>query len=481
MAKGSNTLVKNSILFSIAPFLPKVVNIILLPIMTKYLTDVDFGISGTISAYTQAIGAFSTLGLTVALMNSFYKNPDGYRVLWKELYGFLNLWMIFFAAIQAVILFFCIPEEAAENKWWIILLSQFNTVVFGPTGVIGNSYFVYNKQSVPVVWRSVAASLITILVDFILIVYLKFGYMGWYVGTFVGTLFTNASYWPVIHFKLGIKPVYKFRKGSIKNALNLSLPTIPHYYTNYLLEGSGRMVLNQYGVEQGEIGRVSISQQMGDVFQLGISGLNNAISPYCMQSLKDNDEKKIVGLGKTFACVIFVLAFLISLWSKELFSLLISNSSLQSAYPFFILYIMAFCYRPLYLTVANYYFYYEHTKQLLTITFASGILGVLFYIAFVPLWGAWAFFIGHYISCLYYGYSGYLYKGYRSHSSYRFPFYIFLVVQILLTLGSFVLVEHIILKSVITGLVILLSVVLFFKFKQEIPSILHKKDTHIVE
>ena len=137
-------LIKNGVLFTAAPFLPKIINVFLLPIMTLYLTDVDFGIAGTISAYTQSIGAFATLGLQVVLLNSFFKTPLEYKDTWRQIYGFLKLWMIVYALILATILYFFIPEEAAENKWWIILLSQFSTVFFGPTGTIGNAYYIYN-------------------------------------------------------------------------------------------------------------------------------------------------------------------------------------------------------------------------------------------------------------------------------------------------------------------------------------------------
>ena len=82
---SNKTLIKNSLLFSIAPFLPKIINVLLLPIMTAYLTDVDFGIAGTISAYTNAIGAFATLGLTVVLMNSFFKTPLEYKEKWRNI------------------------------------------------------------------------------------------------------------------------------------------------------------------------------------------------------------------------------------------------------------------------------------------------------------------------------------------------------------------------------------------------------------
>lgn len=465
MSSEIKTILKNSTLFTVAPFLPKIINIFLLPIMTQYLIDVDFGISGTISAYSQAIGAFSTLGLGVVLMNSFFKDQVNYKETWQQIYGFLKIWMLLFACMQAVLLFFCIPEEAAENKWWIIILTNFSTVFFGPTATIGSTYYIYTKKAIPVVWRSVLASVITIIVDFVLIVYLRLGYMGWYVGSFAGTFFSNASYWPVVNIKLGLRPKYKFHKETIGHALSVGLPTIPHYYTNYLLQGSGRMVLDQCNVPQSEIGKVSISQQIGDIFQAGTSGLNNALSPYFMQVIKDGRENLLKKFGLLFVAIVFSLAFILAVWSKEIFDLLLANDSLKSAYPLFIAYIMAVCYRPLYCTVSNYYFFYERTKQLLLITFISGCLAILLYIVLAPKLGIWAFLVGHYIACLYFGYSGFLYSGYTKNAKIKFPFFAILILQLLLTVCAFILVDHLILKIVVSVLMVIMLVCAFLKNK----------------
>lgn len=465
MESDKNLILKNSVLFSLAPFLPKVINVFLLPIMTAYLTDVDFGISGTISAYSSAISAFATLGLTVVLLNSFFKTPIEYKQIWCQIYGFLKIWMIVFACFQALLLYFCIPEEAAENRWWIIILTNFSTVFFGPTGTIGSSYYIYNKQSVPVVWRSIVASVVTVLVDFILIVYLHWGYMGWYVGSFVGTFFTNASYWYVVNWKLDLKPSYRFDRPLIKNALKVGVPTIPHTYTAYLLEGSGRMVLDRYHTPQGEIGRVSISQQVGDMFQQGITGLNNAVSPFMMQAIKDNDNKKLKTISFLFIAFIFSLAFFLALWSKEIFWILLKNESLRSAYPYFIAYVMALCYRPMYLIVSNYYFYYERTPQLLLITFVSGCIALAFYIIFTPMMGVWAFLVGHYLACLYYGYSGYFYSGFKKNTSFRLPCGLIFISQLLLTAAAFLLVNCFWLKIALTALASVVGLVIFFKYR----------------
>lgn len=458
-------ILKNGVLFTAAPFLPKIINVFLLPIMTMYLTDVDFGIAGTISAYTQSIGAFATLGLQVVLQNSFFKTPLEYKDTWRQIYGFLKFWMIIYALIQATILFFFIPEEAAENKWWIILLSQFSTVFFGPTGTIGNAYYIYNKESIPVVWRSVTASVITILVDFVLIVYLRWGYMGWYVGSFVGTFFTNASYWYVVHYKLDLKPIYRFKWSVIKHSLSVGAPTIPHYYTSYLLEGSGRMVMDQYNIPQGTIGQVSISQQIGDIFNAGTTGFNNAISPYQMEALREKNSKRINLLTTLFSIGVFAGAFLLATWSKEIFKILLSNESLQLAYPYFILYIMALCYRPLYSNASNYYFFYERTKQLLLITFLSGCMAILLYVVFMPLLGVWAFLIGHYVACLYFGYSGYFYKGYRDNESQRLPVHWFLLGQLILTGLAFLIVDYLLVKIITTVILGIIGILAFKRYK----------------
>ena len=450
MVNNSRVILKNSILFTIAPLFPKVISVLLMPIMTCYLTDVDFGIAGTISAYSQAIGAFSILGLGVALLNSFYRTPLEYKELWRQIYGFLNIWMIIYASVQAVLLYFIIPEEAIENRWWIIILTNFSTVFFGPTATIGSSYYQYSKQAFPVVWRSLMASLITVVVDFVLIVYLRWGYMGWYVGSFAGTFFSNASYWHIVNYKLGLKPNYHFKLDEIKHALAVSVPTIPHYYTSYLLDGSGRMVMDRYHIPQGEIGRISMTQQIGGLFSMVMTGMNHAISPFFMQFIKEDKEETSHKLGITYVAVCFCSAFIISVWSKEIFNILISNDSLKIAYPFCIAYVMALCYRPLYVISSRYNFYFEKTKQLLLITFLAGVLAIVLYIILTPFIGVWGFLIGHYVACLYYGYSGFFYSCYREHSHKKFPYILVFFVQLGLTALAFVLVELLWIKIAVT-------------------------------
>ena len=90
-------LFKGSAVYGIAPFVPRIISVLLLPIMTKYLTSTDYGIIGTITSITMAIEAFQSLGLIVLLQNYFYKCKGHYKYYWREIYGFLSLWMVVYA------------------------------------------------------------------------------------------------------------------------------------------------------------------------------------------------------------------------------------------------------------------------------------------------------------------------------------------------------------------------------------------------
>lgn len=148
-------LLKGSAIYGLSPFIPKIISFLLLPVLTKYLTSTDFGIIGTITSVVGCVQVFSTLGLQVILPNYFYKCPFQYKIIWREIYGFLSLWMVAFAILQSFLLYFTIPIEALENRFLIIFLSIFSTVLFGPTALLGSLYYQLNIKPIPVAIRTI--------------------------------------------------------------------------------------------------------------------------------------------------------------------------------------------------------------------------------------------------------------------------------------------------------------------------------------
>lgn len=455
-------LFKGSAIYGITPFIPRIITVLILPIMTKYMTSADYGIIGTITSITFAVQALHDLGLRALLPNYFYKSRGHYKVMWREIYGFLSLWMILYALIQATLLYFFIPEEAESNKWLIIILSNFSTVFFGPTSTIGNMYYQLSLKPMPVAMRGLASGIITILANFVCVVYFKWGYMGAYVGTFAGHFLVNASYWPVLNRKLGLSPIYNFKWRTIKKALKVSLPTIPHYYTTYLMNSTNVVAMNYYDRSQAEIGHLTMAQNINNMFNTVINAVNQVFTPMCYQYIREKNPKEMKRMFYTYILIAYSLTFLYSLWSKEAYGILISNDELAATYRYSIILAMALNYRPLYVYSSNYFFYHEKTVQLLGITLASGLICTAFYFIMTPFWGTNAAVIGFYVGSLYYGYSGYFYSFYKENTVYKVKWVFALFAQILLTVVAYFVVDAILPIKIGVTLVFVIAVLVLF-------------------
>lgn len=458
-------ILTNSAIYGLAPHVPKIVSVLLLPIMTKHLTDVDYGIAGTIAAYTMALASLSTLGVSAYLQVNFFKAKYQHKILWREVYGFLQYWMIAFSIIQSVILYFVIPEEALENRWLIIALTNFNGVLFGPSSFLGALYYQLRLQPIPIAIRSILSGLLSIIINYVLIVYLELGYMGWYVGSFAGTFLVNISYWYDMNYKLGLRPVYFPKKRTIKRTLEVSLPVVPHYYSVYLITTSNRVVMDFANIKIGEIGLYNLAQQFVTMIDSITNAVERAIGPLCMEGIRYNKEYEVKKQIFLFTILTFSGTFLFSIWSKEIFGLLIKNPTLVSAYPIAALLTMALNYRPAYIAASNVFFYYERTKLLLGITFTAGMIALILNIILIPAGGLWAAAIITYVAFLYQGYSGFFYKFFKQTSKVSYPFVKLFISQISITVLAMACLDvHWVLKLIISLAWSLVSILSMLKY-----------------
>ena len=451
-------LFKGSAIYGVAPFVPKILTVLLLPVLTLYLTSTDYGIIGTITSITFAVQALQDLGLRTLLPNYFYKCRSQYKVMWREIYGFLSLWMILFALIQATLLYIFIPAEAESNKWLIILLGNFSTVFFGPTAMIGQMYYQLNLRPTPVAWRIVLSGVTTILLNCLCVVVFKWGYMGAYIGGFAGTFLANLTYWPVVNRKLGLSPIYNYKWHTIRKVLKVSLPTVPHYYSGYLMNSSNVVAMNYYGKPQSEIGHLTMAQSISGMFETILNSINQVVGPMSYQYIRDKNTSEMKRIIYTYILMTYTMTFLYSLWSREVYYILISNDEIAATYSYSIILVMALNYRPLYVHCINYFFFHEHTVQMLGITFMAGVVSCVFYFTMIPYLGIYAALLGFYLGCMYLGYSGYSYHFYKKKTVFRIKWLLMMFVQVCMTIVVFVCVDLTIWLKFIISIIFLVFV-----------------------
>lgn len=434
-------IVKSSAIYGIAPYVPRLISFLLLPILTEHLTDVDYGISGTIAAYTGALQALTTLGFSAYLQVNFFKSPCQYKILWRQIYGFLTLWMLVFAILQSTLLFFVIPDEAAENKWWIILLTNFNGVIFGPAGFLGPMYYQLSKKPIPVARRTILAGLSSVVINYLTIVVFEWGYMGWYISSFFGIFISNAIYWFDLNFKLKLTPILIPKRRTIAHALKVSLPMIPHYYTGYLVSSSNKVVMDLSKTPIKSIGEYNFAQQFSSMAESAVFAIETAIKPINYESIKKNNERESKRAIYIYSILTYTLTFLFAIWSKEIFELMVHNDVLVETYPLAAFLVLAYNYRPMYIASTNVMYYYEKTLQVLKITMIAGAIALIGNICFIPKYGFTAAAFITYLSFVYQGYAGFLSKTFKEKSTVSYPYWGILIFQIAITLLAMLLLD----------------------------------------
>src|SRR5690554_2007629 len=277
----------HTLIYGLSPQITLIANFLVLPIITKDLSEVDFGVAGTLTAYTTAISALATLGLRVVLTNSFFKSPGHFKWRWRQVYGFLNLWNLIYAMIMGILVYFAVPEVANENLLTIVMLNTLPFVFFRQTAELGKQYYQLNQKPLPIAIRSLIFGLLTTGLNVLFISYYKMGYMGWFWATFIAGILSNASYWIPLNYKEGLKPIYNFKWKYLKQSLTVSLPTIPHFYGGYLLNSSDRLIMDQLNVSTGDIGKYNVANTFGVIGDGFATAVAWALGPLLTQKYKD--------------------------------------------------------------------------------------------------------------------------------------------------------------------------------------------------
>lgn len=420
----------NTLIYSVAPYVPSFANLLVLPLITKELTEVDYGISGTIIAYTSALSALSVLGLSVILNNSFFNSQNWFKYIWRQLYGFLIFWNFIYSIGLGAFLYFFMPNAAIENRVLIVLLNTIPIAFFGPTLFFGTSYYTLKQEALPIGVRTAFFGLMAVVLNLVFIIKFKYGYMGWFYTNFIVGVLTNLSYWYVLNRKLNIKPIYNFKLKTIKKSLSVSLPLLPHQYSYYLLSGSERLIMDQLKIDTGKIGEFNIAASFSNYVSNFAQAGSTAIAPVLMNLYRENRYLKARNVVFFYQFVLLLLNFIICLWIKEAFFILINNEVLRKTYDIAIILIMSVSFSPLFSGYFSLLTYKERTKNIWTITFIAGVLCVLLNVLFLPKYGVFSSAIIIFIAYAYRGISGYYLKSFKGISGYNYYplFWTFLIV-----------------------------------------------------
>jgi len=371
--------------------LSRIASILILPLITPYLTGEDYGVYGLILAYVNGFQALKDLGMLSVLSNTFYRHPQKYSFFWNKIFTLLGFWNIILSAIVAIVLALIIPVESSE-KLTVILFICIPIALFDNLVYFGSRYLQLIQKPIPTVLISLISSVLTVIISYVYIVNWGMGYVGWFAAAFFSQLITFGIYFGLNLRYRTIRMDYRMSINWLKRHFRVALPTIPHFYSTYLLDVSDRIILGILMVDINLIGLYNLGYTFGQYFNiinvaLGISTSALYLKVYHKKSFRD--EVKIRNLTFGLGAFMILCAFVIGIWMKEIFMLLIKNVLLQEAYAITVSIIFCYVGKAFYMSSGNKLIALGLTKELWKISFVGGLINVILNFILIPFYGIW--------------------------------------------------------------------------------------------
>lgn len=375
----------NTLAFGVIPKIPTAINLIILPIITPYLTLDDYGIWGVISAYCSFFVCLAPLGLNIHLTNSFFEVKK-----WKIYWGHIFYLLLVSGLICSILYIGLIMVELRYVPTWtrflIALLSSAPILMFG-TGTISSHLYPLLSKPLPLVLRNLVASVCTIIVTFIVVFYLRLGYWGWILGSFAGSLTGFVLFGYTLTKDEQIYPLKEQNFRRIRYWLKISGPAIPHAIGFMLLATSSRIIMSFYNLSLEDIGIFSNGYTMGDYVTVVSVALATALSPEIQRAFRENRFSDFRHIFYFCQITTLMFVFIVACWMPQIYLIFMKNPTLQVAAPIASLICFANVVYPLYNHLATIVFISKETKHLLWLVFIPGILNVVICLISIPFYG----------------------------------------------------------------------------------------------
>ena len=460
----------NSIIYVVGPQLPRILGLFLMPILTPYLSTTDYAMWGLTVAIVYLFNAGRDAGMSVLLVNSFFKYPKRWKFIWRYLFGYLILWGLLLGILQSLIIWMVFRNTTPSWVVSIIILYFIQFVVFDLIVFLGIRYYQLEEKPYSVSIISIIGGLVGLFVLFYSVIIVNIGFMGWILSSFVSSGLMCLMYSFLVIKRNKLFPIFSFKKNRLSRVARTSFPMLPHSYSPYLLNTSDRFMLSAYQVPVRDIGIYNVAYSFGNYLEGLGSAIGVAVGPAYMKlfAKAEAGEAEVKKITHILQLIFVTGTFLLAVWARELFGLLFRNKDFNKAYILGIVIIMGYSYRPLYWAVIGKIQFEERTQLMWKISFLAGIVNVILNAIFIPFWGIYSATLMTLIALLFQGFSGYFFFRAATFVS-KMSLLVWFIVIILLTVIAYLCRDQdILMKLYITLISIAISIFFYYEMKKKL-------------
>jgi O-antigen/teichoic acid export membrane protein len=407
------TLGKHAVIYGSADVFPRVINLLLMPVFTFYLSPENYGVLGILVLFGVTTKILFRMGLDSGFFRLYYEQDSD-----REKKVFCTT--IFAAAATVGLIGLIATVWAADpisrfllggGRDFIILVAVdiFLTVfAFVPM----NLYRILEQSQ-----RFTAVSLfrngLNLSLKVILVV------SGWGVaGVLWADLIAAAFFILLLSPTLVVNLCRGFSWQMLSSALSFGLPKVPHALAYQILNLADRKLLHWFGSLE-QVGIYHVAYQFGLGIKFFLSAFELAWSPFIYSILKRADHPQTLARIATYASIVlWTLALGIAVLSRELLILMTTNPAFHAGYPVIPLIVLSHVFQGMFLLTSIGIGISKNTYPFPVMTLAAAVLNVSMNLALIPRLGmmgaAWSTVAGYALM---------LVMGiYYSNRLYRLPF-----------------------------------------------------------
>ena len=325
-----NKLVKNSSFYTLGNILPKIGSFFLIPIYTKYMEPADYGIVYSLQVLVSVLTIAFTLSLPKAIYRLFYdyKTIDEKRTFISSIINtiFLISTSVFLLALvfNNVVTLIYTSIDFFPYFFYVLIFILFNSFETVPKALL----MVKERANLFVILNVLQFLLKNGLI-IVFVVYIGKGAEGYLLGQ----MLSAVIFAPVFIYLIKDYIRFRWNAGIIKTTLAFSLPMIPGNLSAWVLNLSDRVFIERY-FSTADVGIYSLGYQIAGLVLIFSGAIKSAIDPHFYKTSNENSyEISKKKLSKEFSYLIifvFVIGFLIALFSKDAVQLFIDPKYLEA-------------------------------------------------------------------------------------------------------------------------------------------------------
>lgn len=392
-------LAQHSAIYGVADVVPYLINFLLLPIFTTYLSPANYGALGILLLFGVLTKILFRSGLDSGFFRIYYeqKTDEDRKLLATTLFTTAF-------AISATLFTLCVVFAGPLSRWllgddlsqsqiatWVVLVAAdtlLNTFAFVPMNL-------FRMQEKPTSFT--VMTLIRSFVNIGLKVFLVVS--GWGVA---GVLWADVAASFVFVLALSPTLVRNLARGfsvpMLRSAAAFGLPKVPHGIAHQILNLSDRKLIELF-IALSAAGLYHIGYMMGTGVKFFLSAFELAWGPFVYAQLDKPDAARTLARLATYAFATLVgCGLLNAVFGRELLFLM-AKPEFHAAYPVIPIVVLAYMTQGLYALTSIGISISKKTMYFPVMTLSAAVVNVVLNILWIPRFGiegaAWATVAGY--------------------------------------------------------------------------------------